>query len=132
MTLVKAPIDPSIQVILDPSFPLNEIQADIRGPVGTPYEGGTFRIRLTLGPDFPQSPPKGKVITPIFHPNVAKDTGEICVSALKKDWTPNTRLSDLLLTIKCLLIAPNPESALNEEAGRLLMEAYEDCLIILI
>lgn len=29
-------------------------------------------------------------------------------------------------TIKCLLIYPNPESALNEEAGRLLLEQYED------
>jgi ubiquitin-conjugating enzyme E2 S len=29
-------------------------------------------------------------------------------------------------TIKCLLIYPNPESALNEEAGRLLLEHYED------
>ena len=29
-------------------------------------------------------------------------------------------------TIKCLLIHPNPESALNEEAGRLLLEKYED------
>jgi len=29
-------------------------------------------------------------------------------------------------TIKCLLIVPNPESALNEEAGRLLLEKYDD------
>ncbi|VDD78428.1 unnamed protein product [Mesocestoides corti] len=29
-------------------------------------------------------------------------------------------------TIRCLLIAPNPESALNEEAGRLLLEDYEE------
>ena len=29
-------------------------------------------------------------------------------------------------TIKCLLIVPNPESALNEEAGKLLLEQYED------
>lgn len=29
-------------------------------------------------------------------------------------------------TIKCLLIHPNPESALNEEAGRLLLEDYEE------
>jgi hypothetical protein len=27
----------------------------------------------------------------------------------------------ILLTIKCLLIVPNPESALNEEAGKLLL-----------
>ena len=29
-------------------------------------------------------------------------------------------------TIKCLLIVPNPESALNEEAGRLLLHHYDD------
>jgi hypothetical protein len=34
-------------------------------------------------------------------------------------------LKHILLTIKCLLIAPNPESALNEEAGRLLLEEYD-------
>jgi hypothetical protein len=28
--------------------------------------------------------------------------------------------------VKCLLIYPNPESALNEEAGRLLLEKYGD------
>ena len=31
-----------------------------------------------------------------------------------------------LQTIKCLLIYPNPESALNEEAGKLLQERYDD------
>ena len=31
----------------------------------------------------------------------------------------------LLQTIKCLLIYPNPESALNEEAGKLLLEQYD-------
>lgn len=31
-----------------------------------------------------------------------------------------------LQTIKCLLIVPNPESALNEEAGKLLLEKYDD------
>ena len=29
-------------------------------------------------------------------------------------------------TIKCLLIVPNPESALNEEAGKMLLEQYDD------
>ncbi|KAJ1966974.1 hypothetical protein H4R35_006850, partial [Dimargaris xerosporica] len=29
-------------------------------------------------------------------------------------------------TVKCLLIVPNPESALNEEAGKLLLERYDD------
>ena len=31
-----------------------------------------------------------------------------------------------LQTVKCLLIYPNAESALNEEAGKLLLEQYDD------
>lgn len=41
---------------------------------------------------------------------------------------PSQYICSLLLpqTIKCLLIHPNPESALNEEAGRLLLEDYAE------
>uniref|UniRef100_A0A2I3SF28 E2 ubiquitin-conjugating enzyme n=1 Tax=Pan troglodytes TaxID=9598 RepID=A0A2I3SF28_PANTR len=84
----------------------------IEGPEGTPYAGGLFRMKLLLGKDFPASPPKSYFLTKIFHPNVGAN-GEICVNVLKRDWT-------------CLLTHPNPESALNEEAGRLLLENYEE------
>jgi ubiquitin-conjugating enzyme E2 S len=33
--------------------------------------------------------------------------------------------SHLVQVVRCLLIEPNPESALNEEAGRLLLEDYK-------
>lgn len=29
-------------------------------------------------------------------------------------------------TVKCLMIVPNPESSLNEDASRLMLENYED------
>lgn len=48
------------------------------------------------------------------------------MNTLKKDWKPDLGLKHILLTIKCLLIVPNPESALNEEAGKLLLEHYDD------
>jgi ubiquitin-conjugating enzyme E2 S len=48
------------------------------------------------------------------------------VNTLKKDWKSELGLRHVLLTIKCLLIVPNPESALNEEAGKLLLEHYDD------
>lgn len=92
---------------------------------GTPYAGGLFKVKLALGKDFPQTPPKAFFLTKIFHPNVAK-SGEICVNTLKKDWKPDLGLKHILLTVKCLLIVPNPESALNEEAGKLLLERYDD------
>lgn len=78
-----------------------------------------------LGKDFPQTPPKAFFLTKIFHPNVATN-GEICVNTLKKDWKPDLGIKHILLTIKCLLIVPNAESALNEEAGKMLLERYDD------
>lgn len=102
-----------------------DLQAYIEGPADTPYQGGCFRVKLILCKGFPMQPPKAYFITKIFHPNVASN-GEICVNTLKKDWKPELGIKHILLTIKCLLIVPNPESALNEEAGKLLLENYEE------
>lgn len=63
--------------------------------------------------------------TKIFHPNVST-AGEICVNTLKKDWKSTYGIAHILVTVKCLLIYPNPESALDEEAGKLLLENYDD------
>nr|XP_057912272.1 ubiquitin-conjugating enzyme E2 S [Doryrhamphus excisus] len=104
---------------------ITELHTAIEGPEGTPFAGGVFRMRLVLGKDFPAIPPKGYFLTKIFHPNVGHK-GEICVNVLKKDWKAELGLRHVLLTIKCLLIHPNPESALNEEAGRLLLEDYAE------
>ncbi|KAL3534072.1 hypothetical protein ACH5RR_002533 [Cinchona calisaya] len=101
------------------------IYADIEGPAGTPYENGIFRMKLILSHDFPHSPPKGYFLTKIFHPNIAT-SGEICVNALKKDWNPSLGLRHVLMVIRCLLIEPFPESALNEQAGKMLLENYEE------
>lgn len=99
---------------------------DLAGPVDTPFVGGSFRFKLQFGADYPNSPPKGWFLTRIFHPNVAWQSGEICVSTLKRDWSKTLGLRHVLISIRCLLIEPNPESALNEEAGKLLLEAYAD------
>ncbi|XP_038609135.1 ubiquitin-conjugating enzyme E2 S [Tachyglossus aculeatus] len=104
---------------------VTDLQVTIEGPEGTPYAGGLFRMKLILGKDFPAAPPKGFFLTKIFHPNVGAN-GEICVNVLKRDWKAELGIRHVLLTIKCLLIHPNPESALNEEAGRLLLDNYEE------
>ncbi|XP_022744622.1 ubiquitin-conjugating enzyme E2 22-like [Durio zibethinus] len=101
------------------------IYADIEGPAGTPYENGVFRMKLLLSHDFPQSPPKGYFLTKIFHPNIATN-GEICVNTLKKDWNPSLGLRHVLIVVRCLLIEPFPESALNEQAGKMLLENYDE------
>lgn len=104
---------------------ITDIQAAVDGPEETPYAGGYFRVKLVLSKNFPSEPPKGFFLTKIFHPNIANN-GEICVNTLKKDWKPDYGIKHILLTIKCLLIVPNPESALNAEAGKMLLEQYDD------
>lgn len=123
-SLKQEPLE-GITVLLDDKD-ITSVEALIDGPQDTPYYGGRFRVKLTIGKDFPQSPPQGFFLTKIFHPNVSPQRGEICVSTLKKDWKSDLGLKHVLLTIKCLLIVPNPESALNEEAGKLLLERYDD------
>lgn len=75
--------------------------------------------------DYPQNPPRASFRTRIWHPNVDESSGDICVDTLKKDWVQSLTLRDILLTISCLLIYPNPKSALNSTAGHLLQEDYQ-------
>jgi len=103
---------------------VTDIVADITGPESTPFENGVFRIKLVLPSDYPHAPPKGYFLTKIFHPNISK-TGEICVNTLKKDWRHDLGIGHVLQVVRCLLINPFPESALNEEAGKLFMEEYQ-------
>ena len=105
---------------------LSTLLFDITGPADTPFEGGVFRVRLQLGGDYPSSAPKGWFLTKIFHPNMNVKTGEICVSTLKKDWKPTMGLRHVCISIRCLLIEPNPESALNEDAAKLMLDNYAD------
>ena len=103
-----------------------DIQADIEGPEGTPYEAGIFRVKLFIPSEFPQLAPKGVFMTKIFHPNVS-EKGEICVNTLKRDWNPKQwSLYNLFEVIKCLLIVPFPQSSLNEEAGKMFMDNYDE------
>lgn len=103
-----------------------DIQIDLEGPKATPYENGIFRVKLVIPNDFPVSAPKGYFMTKIFHPNIS-EKGEICVNTLKKDWNPRQwSLYNLFEVIKCLLIVPFPQSALNEEAGKIFMENYDE------
>jgi len=104
---------------------VTEIDTEYTGPEGTPYEGGVFRMRLSIGSEYPQVPPKGRFLTKIFHPNVSA-AGDVCVNVLKRDWKPDTGLAHILSVIRCLLIEPNAESALNEEAGKLLLEGFDE------
>lgn len=102
-----------------------EVNAMLFGPCNTPYAHGAFRIRLTYGSDYPAAPPTGLFLTKIHHPNVSS-RGEICVNTLKRDWRAGVTVAHILTIVKCLLINPGPDSALNEDAGRQLLDSFEE------
>ncbi|RHZ43381.1 putative ubiquitin conjugating enzyme E2 [Aspergillus thermomutatus] len=104
---------------------LTQLTALLAGPQGTPYSQGLWRLHLKMPEDYPKSPPKATFKTRIWHPNVEESTGAVCVDTLKRDWKSTLTLKDVLVTISCLLIYPNPDSALNSTAGALLQEDYD-------
>ncbi|GAB7361013.1 hypothetical protein MBLNU230_g1056t1 [Neophaeotheca triangularis] len=104
---------------------LTEVDILLAGPTHTPFEAGVFKLHLNIPPEYPQAPPTANFRTPIFHPNVEQETGGVCVETLKRDWDAKLTLRDVLVTICCLLIQPNPDSALNAEAGALIRDDYE-------
>jgi ubiquitin-conjugating enzyme len=75
---------------------------------------------------YPLAPPTAYFRTKIFHPNVDPTTGAVCVDTLKRDWKSELTLRDVLVTINCLLVCPNPASALNAEAGHLMDDDFEE------
>lgn len=104
---------------------LTQLVILITGAHGTPYAHGVWKLHLKMPEDYPINPPKATFKTRIFHPNVDESTGAVCLETLKRDWESKLTLKDILVTISCLLINPNPDSALNSEAGSLLQEDYD-------
>ncbi|KAF4028317.1 Ubiquitin-conjugating enzyme [Phytophthora infestans] len=123
--LVVQPLE-GIRYLPQEEEQLCEIHAEIRGPEDTPYQGGYFTVKLTLTESFPEQPPRGVFLTKIFHPNVSQPAGDICVNTLKKDWKASLGLAHVLQVIRCLLIVPFPESSLNDEAGKLFLDSYDE------
>lgn len=97
----------------------------LSGPVGTPYANGVWRLHLDIPPTYPNAPPTASFRTRLWHPNIDEATGAVCVETLKRDWSSTLKLRDVLVTISCLLIQPNPASALNEAAGKLASEDWD-------
>jgi ubiquitin-conjugating enzyme E2 S len=104
---------------------LTQLTILLTGAPGTPYDDGVWKLNLRIPQDYPKSPPKAYFRTKIWHPNVEESTGSVCLDTLKRDWQAKLTLRDILITISCLLINPNPDSALNAGAGKLLQEDWD-------
>jgi ubiquitin-conjugating enzyme E2 A len=93
-------------------------KAIIDGPKDTPFEDGKFNLELKFNDDYPVKPPSVKFLTQMFHPNIYRD-GKICVDILQREWSPAQNIRTILISIRSLLIDPNPDSPANRDAAKL-------------
>lgn len=110
--LIKIDKDPLPGICVVPdSEDLRKIFALITGPFDTPYEGGFFLFLITFPSDYPNSPPKVKLLTTgngsvRFGPNLYAN-GMVCLSILGTwsgpEWTPAQSLSSVLISIQSIM-----------------------------
>ncbi len=65
----------------------------------------------------------------IFHPNIDED-GKICLNILREDWSPVFNLNTIIIGLNTLFDEPNPTDPLNQEAGELMRENYNQFKVI--
>lgn len=86
------------------------------------YYHGQWKLDIRLPIQYPQVPPKVwfSKETPILHPNVDFETGEICLDILKSEsWSPAWTIEYVVVAILMLIDDPEPDSPLNLDLAKL-------------
>ena len=99
------------------AYPLDdnlfEWHGNLEGPKNTPYEDMVIHISISIPENYPKSPPKIKILTPIDHPNVFGN--ELCLDILQESpkdnpksggtigWTSAYTIQSLLLQLQSFL-----------------------------
>ena len=73
--------------------------------------------------NYPFNPPKCKLITPIYHPNIDLE-GNVCLNILREDWKPVLGVNSVILGLIFLFIEPNPNDPLNHDAAKHMRDNY--------
>lgn len=107
------------------------------GPPDTPFDGAVIKAVLDFPQNYPNSPPKFKFITDLYHPNVYVD-GKVCISILNEGvdkyeyesvserWNPSHSVNSILMSILSMISSPNFESPANVDASKLWRENFTE------
>ncbi|KAB2000852.1 hypothetical protein ES319_D12G259600v1 [Gossypium barbadense] len=94
-------------------------KAIMRGPPGSPYEGGKFELSIHFPPNYPFNPPKVAFGTKIFHPNIGRNDGSIHIDILKDNWTPALTIPKVLQSIYSILRDPLLDKTVEENIANM-------------
>ena len=100
-------------------FPTSDVTAPWRlllfGPSGSQYEGGCFLCSIKIPDRYPFAGPWFQFQTPIYHPNISFETGDISRTLIEYNWAPTS-------TIRFGTVY-----AVIEEVIRIMEKPDEDC-----
>ena len=109
--------------------------ATIQGPKKTPYEGYLFKFEIKYPSEYPNKPPIVTCKTKIYHMNISL-SGNVCVSSIHevKDnekepeliWKDAGNISEVLLSIFCILGKPNTKSPYRSDLAELYIKNREE------
>ena len=102
-------------VILENEGDLSNWLVLMQGPNDTPYENGLFKLKFVFPDNYPFKAPDVKFATTIYHPNIKRDTGEICQDVFASSWAPTQKVADILTKIVSMLKSPQTSTPLESE-----------------
>ena len=111
---------PRLQLIRADGAPPENYQIEyrvtsLRQKDGQLFEVGTHLVEIALPRDYPRTPPLCRMLTPVFHPNIAPHA--ICIG---DHWSAGETLASLVSRIGEMLAyqSYNTKSPLNGEAAK--------------